>query len=288
MPDDAPLPSGADAAASPPADVTPAGETAEYEAAKEAESAPAKPAGPPPPAFKFSTFILTFLFLMGLLMIFDASLRIQVAGSAFGIVLWPLLGFSGQYPMLTMCLAAVLEMLATAVAYNWATDWVKAAKVQKWSSAFRKVQMAAMRSGRKDRIEALQPHQQKLTQLSSDVSLAQLKGMAVTWFLVISVYTWVYVFLTGYCAAPVTAGIPSNCTSLVHGAAQTNVVISGAPIGLVHTYWIIPLWFVLFTFYTVPFSLLFRRILKHLTLRRYAEELAAARPGEASATGGAA
>jgi uncharacterized membrane protein (DUF106 family) len=285
MPEPAPLPSGAEEAAPTKTDAPLA--TASTDDGEEEEETPsAKPATPPVPAFKFSTFILTFLFLMGLLMIFDSNLRIQVAGSVFGIALWPLLGFSGQFPLLTMCLAAVLEMLATAVAYNWATDWVKAAKVQKWSSAFRKVQMAAMRSGRKDRIEALQPHQQKLTQLSSDVSLAQLKGMAVTWFLVIAVYTWVYVFLDGYCSAPIQAGL-SGCKSVVHTGSQVNVVISGAPVGLVHSYWIIPLWFVLFTFYTVPFSLLFRRILKHLTLRRYAEELAA-RPGEASATGGSA
>ena len=70
-------------------------------------------------------------------------------------------------------------------AFNWATDWFKAAKVQQWGAAFRKVQMAALRSGRKDRVDSLKPHQAKFTQLSSEVSIAQLKGMAITWFLVI-------------------------------------------------------------------------------------------------------
>ena len=77
------------------------------------------------------------------------------------------------------------------VAYNYTTDWVKAAKVQKWSAAFRKVQMAAIRSGKKDRIAALKPHQERLTRLSGEVSIAQFKGMAITYFLLILIYTWV-------------------------------------------------------------------------------------------------
>ncbi len=251
-----------------PPEPAPAG--AEAEAPEPAAStAPAGP--PPPPAFKPSTFVLTFMFFLGLWMIFDEPTRIEVAG-LIGYIFWPLIGFAGMYPLLTMAIAAVLEMLATAIAYNWATDWVKAAKTAKWNAAFRKAQLAALKSGKKDRIEALQPHQQKLTMLSSEVSFAQLKGMAVTWFLVIAIYTWVYLYLEGW---------PGH-----HAASAVNsVVLSGSSLGLTHDVWIIPIWFVIFTFYTVPFSLLFRRILKHTTLRRVAAELP--EPGSA-AVGGAA
>jgi uncharacterized membrane protein (DUF106 family) len=212
-----------------------------------------KGAPPPAPAFKVSTFLLTFLFILGLWMLFDSSTRNGVA-QTFGFGLAPLIGFGHADLLATMFLAAVIEMLLTALAYNWATDWVKAAKVQSWSSAFRKVQMAAIKSGKKDRVEALKPHQQKLTALSGEVSIAQLKGMAVTWFLVIAIYTWVGLFIAS--------------------AADPNVSLGGASVDLLAPLHPlpIPVWFLLFTLYTVPLSLVFRRILKHYALLRYEAE----------------
>ncbi|MCI4316895.1 MAG: EMC3/TMCO1 family protein [Thermoplasmata archaeon] len=254
-----PLASGAE-----PAEPSAAG--TEPDTAAPVETEPARPAAPSL-EFKPMTFFLTFLFLLGLIMIVDLPMRNAVASGLIGPAFWPLLGFGGRYPLATMCIAAVIEMLATALAYNWATDWVKAAKVQKWSAAFRKVQMAAMRSGKKDKIAALQPHQTKLTSMTTEVSMAQLKGLAITWFLVLAIYTWVYLFLYG-CAnqAGATCGYgPASVFTVNLGTATLDLT---GKIGN-----LIPLWFLLFTFYTVPFSLLFRRILKHWALQRRAAHL---------------
>jgi uncharacterized membrane protein (DUF106 family) len=242
MPADAPLASAED------------GEPEESPATEAEESpdtaATAKPVRPPPPAFKMSTFLLTFLVILGLWMIFSPSTRDGVA-TTFGLALAPLIGFGHSYLLATMFAAAVIEMLLTAIAYNVTTDWVKAAKVQAWSASFRKVQMAAVKSGKKDRVEALKPRQAELTKLSGEVSIAQLKGMAVTWFLVIAIYTWVGLFI---------AASASPVVSL--GGAQVNLLSPLHPLP-------IPVWFLLFTLYTVPLSLVFRRILKHYALQRY-------------------
>jgi uncharacterized membrane protein (DUF106 family) len=239
------------------------------------EAAPATPARPAAPQFKLSTFVFTFLFILGLLMLFDAPERYAVA-NFLGLGLKPLIGFGGKYLLLTMFLAAVIEMLATALAYNWATDWVKAAKVGKWNAAFRKVQMEALRSGKKDRIEALKPHQQRLTLLSSEVSFAQLKGMAITWFLVIAIYTWVYLFI-----------VQVNGSTGPHGAAVVS--LGGSPVNLLAPLGgisFIPLWFVIFSLYTIPASIALRRVLKHYWLRRYAAQLPPSGSGP-GAVGGA-
>ncbi len=250
-----------------PAEAPLAADAEEEETPEEAE-APAAPARPPAPAFKPTTFLYTFLFVLGILMLFDTSTRNGVA-SELGIVLQPIIGFGGQFPLLTMFLAAVIEMVLTALAYNWATDWFKAAKVQQWGSAFRKVQMEALRSGKKDRVDALKPHQQRFTQLSSEVSMAQLKGMAVTWFLVIAIYTWVGLFLASLAPVLVT------------------VSLAGAHVDLLSSPgWPLPPWFILFSLYTVPMSLLFRRLLKHYTLRQHASRTAVATASGTGLTGG--
>jgi uncharacterized membrane protein (DUF106 family) len=235
--DAAPLPS--EAAASTPA----------------ASSSPTTPARPPAPQFKFSTMILAFLFILGIYMLFDAQFRAQVAGGV-DYLLRPTIGFGGTAILLTMLIAAVIEMMITAIAYNWTTDWVKAAKVQKWSGAFRKVQMEALRSGKKDRIEALKVHQQKLTALSSEVSFAQLKGMAVTWFLVIAIYTWVGLFIASFAISEA-------------GVQVLNVNMGGVSVNLLEKLGgFIPLWFLIFSLYTIPSSIALRRVLKHFVLAR--------------------
>ncbi len=246
------------------AEETPSEETAEPETS-------AAPARPPPPTFKPSTMILTFMFLVGIFMIFDTSLRNQVA-LLLAYALVPLFGFNGHYVLLTMFLAAVLEMLLTAVAYNYTTDWVKAAKTAKWSAAFRKVQMEALRSGKKDKMDALKGPQQELTKLTSEMSINQLKGMAVTWFLVIAIYTWVGLFIAcGVDGSPIFPA-PLYCSTTFNSLG--NVVnLGGTSVDLMQKLWgLIPLWFLIFSLYTIPASLILRRYLKHYSLRKYSRD----------------
>ena len=260
-----------------PDEETPDSEEAPLAESETAAETPA-PVARPAPAFKPSTFLYTFLFVLGILMIFDTSTRNGVA-TELGIVLQPAIGFGGHYLLLTMFAAAVIEMVLTALAYNWATDWFKTAKVQQWGTAIRKANMEALRAGKKDRLEALKPHQQRFTQLSSEVSMAQLKGMAVTWFLVIAIYTWVGLYLAHLC--DYTGSVCNN-----PGAVTVNV---GAGVLDLMAPLVGPItaWFLLFSLYTVPMSLLFRRLLKHYSLREHATRVAAAATGSGP-TGGAA
>ena len=234
----------------------------EAEAAPTVGAAPAPRARPPPAPFKISTFVYLFLGFLGIWMLFDETARNAFAGAlgvspTSGGPLYFLIGFQSQYLLLTMALAGGLEMLMTAFAYNYTTDWIKAAKVQKWSQAFRKVQMEAIRSGKKDRIAALKPHQERLTRLSSEVSIAQFKGMAITYFLLILIYTWVGLVIGQASATAQTIGLGGSSIHLM------QPVLSGLPI---------PWWFLIFSLYTVPFSLVFRRVLKHVWLQRYVRE----------------
>ncbi len=219
---------------------------------------------PPAPMFNFSwtTFVYVFCGMLGLWMLVSPSDRNSIAGLLGTSVgssgpLYALIGFSSSFLLLTMLLAGALEMLITSLAYNYTTDWVKAAKVQKWSTAFRKVQMEAIRSGKKDRIAALRPHQERLARLSGEVSIAQFKGMAITYFLLILIYTWVGLVIARAPAAAQSIALNGSTIDLTHP------VLHGLPV---------PWWFVIFSVYTIPFSMVFRRFLKHAWLRRYLAE----------------
>ena len=272
MPDaeDAPLPTAAatDAPAPVPEEEEEAEEDDDEEEDDERPPTPAPPRRPPAPTFRVSTMIYVFLGMLGFLMLVDNAARNQIAnalgtGVASGGPLYSAIGFGSNYLFATMAAAGAIEMLITSVAYNYTTDWVKAAKVQKWSSAFRKVQMEAIRSGKKDRIEALRPHQERLTRLSSEVSIAQFKGMAITYFLLILIYTWVGLVIGNANALQQTIALGGSTINLACNVGGSACHSGGLPI---------PWWFLIFSLYTVPFSLVFRRVLKHLWLRRYVRE----------------
>ncbi|HXQ49222.1 MAG TPA: EMC3/TMCO1 family protein [Thermoplasmata archaeon] len=264
---DAPLRSTTEVAAPEDVDDTPVSgtslaeeETEDASPPEEPEAAPVRPPAPRP-AFKISTFIIVFLGLLGFLMLIETSTRNSIAGALGTSLTTPgplfyLIGFSSQYLLATMALAGALEMAITALAYNYTTDWTKAARVQKWNAAFRKVQMEAVRSGKKDRIAALKPFQERITRLSSEVTIAQFKGMAITYFLLILIYTWVGLVI-------------ENAT-----AAQQTVNLGGSLVNIYtfHVFGYFPLWFLIFSLYTVPASMVFRRVLKHWWLRRHAEK----------------
>ncbi|HYA10536.1 MAG TPA: EMC3/TMCO1 family protein [Thermoplasmata archaeon] len=229
---------------------------------EEEPSPPAPRPRPPGPMFSWKAFVYIFLGMLGFWMLIDGTARNQIAGllgvsaSSSG-PLYYVIGFGSTYLFLTMALAGALEMLITSLAYNYTTDWIKAAKVQKWSSAFRKVQMEAIRSGKKDRIAALKPHQERLARLSGEVSIGQFKGMAITYFLLILIYTWVGLVIGN---APASAQVIALHGSTLH---LTQKVVASLPV---------PWWFLIFSIYTIPFSMVFRRLLKHWWLLRYLEE----------------
>ncbi|MCL4308825.1 MAG: EMC3/TMCO1 family protein [Candidatus Thermoplasmatota archaeon] len=223
----------------------------------------------PAASFKFSTFVIIFLGMLGLLMLIDSGTRNAITnwmGNYHNPSGWlyVAIGFNSSYLLVTMALAGAIEMIITALAYNYTTDWIKAAKVQKWSSAFRKVQMAAFRSGKKDRIDELKPFQQRLTRMSSEVSIAQFKGMAITYFMLIVIYSWV---------GGVIGAAPN---AVVHLTSTTTLNLNSTVLGY------FPYWFFLFSLYTVPLSFVFRRFLKHWWLARYEEEHL--RTGDAAGT----
>jgi uncharacterized membrane protein (DUF106 family) len=220
---------------------------------------PESPEAPAPPQFKFSTFVLIFLFFLGLYMLFDQSARNSIAG-LFGDVLAPAIGFGGHYVLLTMVLAALIEMAVTALVYNITTDWVLMAQVQQDAKAIRPHQMKALRSRKKEHLDALKPHLDSLQRRQSRVTINQLKGMAVTYFLLIAIYTWVGLFIAGLCGEA-TSAHPVACpqTTVVFAGIQTNLLSYVGPA---------PMWFFLFSLYTLPISLILRRYFKHVTLSR--------------------
>ncbi len=251
-------------------------ETEEEEAPTKAAPPAPSPGGPrppgrtlPPPVSPWKSlerFLLIFMGFMGIYMLFDTSARNAVAAD-IGSLLSPVLGFGGKHVLLTMFLTGVLQMAITAVAYHFTTDWVETARVQKHNQAIRPLYSQAIRSGKKDRVEALKPHMNELQMRQTKVTFSQMKGMVVTWVLIIAIYTWMGLFIS-------SLPVPDQYVNMF--GSHVSLL---APLGPV------PLWFLVFSLYTLPLNLLFRRYLKHVALSRHLQTLEApvAAPAEGTA-----
>ncbi|MDE1820101.1 MAG: DUF106 domain-containing protein [Euryarchaeota archaeon] len=181
-----------------------------------------------------SRFILFFLGFMGLYMLIDNSARNSIA-LAFGGLLAPAFGFGGHALLATMFFAAALEMGLSAVAYHFTTDWIESATVAHHQAAIRPLWMKAVRSQKKEHMEALKPHMDAIQVRQSKVTIAQFKGMVITWVLLIAIYTWMGLYIAEQCPRPAIG--PSATVLPVGSPASFNLTasvlgpVAGAPPG---------------------------------------------------------
>src|SRR5207249_3783770 len=120
-------------------------------------------------------------------------------GTAFAafanVVLFPMFGFGGLLPVLTILLAGLLTTTIGSIIRDRYTNWVKMARTQKVMAAWRKEQMEAMRKGQQTRLSQLKEAQQGFMKDSMEVQTAPMKSMAWTMFMFIVIFTWLRLFV---------------------------------------------------------------------------------------------
>lgn len=202
----------------------------------------------------FGTPFILLSFALVFLVLFDypRGLRNGTAWVA-GLVLAPVIGFGGRYPLLTIFLASVVLVVATTAIRHFLTDWTKMARMQEAMRAFSKEMKDARKSNNTYKLKKLGDAQTDLMQLQSQAQMEQMKPMALTMLLVIPIFAWLGAWLASlaidgalYFAAPWNP--------------QWNVMerytwITGNP------GWF-PRWIVLYSLFGIPFGQIAQRALK--------------------------
>jgi uncharacterized membrane protein (DUF106 family) len=156
--------------------------------------APAAPAGPPKPKIGSLWTFVTFgvvLFVM-----FNAELRSQL-GHWVGIVLNPLIGFDGKYPVLTIMVAGTIMVLATTLVRHFTTDWLEQARFQSYMRSFQKELSTARKENNTYKMKKLQDRQPEVLGKQQEVQAKQMKTMPFTMIIVIPLFAWLIEFLIG-------------------------------------------------------------------------------------------
>lgn len=203
-----------------------------------------------------SRFLMIFLFLLGFWAIIDRSLA-NAFGVAAGVVLWPLIGFGGQLPVLTILLAGLLTTTISSILRDRLTDWVKTARTQKILRALQKERMDAHRKGNQAKVKELTEYQASIQKDLMDLQFTPMKATALTLFMFIVMFTWLSLVVYG------TLVSEGNYWIAVPWSSNVDLLVA----------YVFPSWILLYSLLAIPFGQIVARILKYLRFRRRLEEM---------------
>jgi len=233
------------------------GEAVAEDSGSEDDDEGAEETAPPVrPALTFSRpsltrFLMIFLFLLALYAIIDPAVGTAFAAFA-NVVLFPMFGFGGLLPVLTILLAGLLTTTIGSIIRDRYTNWVKMARTQKVMAAWRKQQMEAMRKGQQTRLSQLKEAQQGFMKDSMEVQTAPMKSMAWTMFMFIVIFTWLRLFV--------------DFVLQDHGNQWIAVPWSNHL--FLNSVYLFPSWVLLYSLLALPFGQIVVRLLKYFHFRR--------------------
>jgi uncharacterized membrane protein (DUF106 family) len=201
------------------------------------EPAPAAPANPLQSCQGPSGFIFIISFAFLFLIMFDRNLGNQIS-DIVGIVLYPLIGFGGRFPIFTMLGAGILTITISTGVRHFTMDWIDLAKKQRLMNEYNKAVRKATKEGNQSLVERLQSENQDIMGMQSSMMMQQMKASIISMVIAILIFRWLYSFIWGVPQPTVTVPwdlqwpLTGSAFSAVCGSICMNPNGSGIP------YWI--------------------------------------------------
>ncbi len=202
--------------------------------------------GQQPGSSMFFMFIMLFLFLI---IIMNPAL-FGIIGAGIGFALNPLIGFGGGAPLVTILFASMIMSIISTSIRHYFIDWVDMAKSQKIMSAFNKERREALMSKNMTKMEKLNKMQPEIMKKSLKSSTGQLKPMMFTMIIIILFFAWLSTFVFTN-ASFVNFSVPWNF----------DIPLTG-------TYIIFPYWIFMYMIASIPFGMIFQRVLKYYSFKK--------------------
>ncbi len=140
---------------------------------------------------------LLMLMLLMFVMIFifgDPNIRSMIALS-LNSVFYPIIGFDGNYPLLTVLLAGILVVFLSSFFTNLFTDWKAMGKAQDASRAFQKEINKARKEGNTNRVKKLMKMQPQIMKMTTESSSKMMKPMLFLFIFIAPIFIWIIHFL---------------------------------------------------------------------------------------------
>ena len=210
-------------------------------------------AGKPAAPASMSRFLTIFIFVLAIFVLFDQQLR-DGLGTLVGYALYPLVGFGGQWPVVSLILTGMLMTGLTIIVRHYFTDYISQAESQKITSAFNKDLRQARLDNNTFKLKKLLEMQPQIMQRSLKQTSIQLKLLPVTMLIVVPIFAWVAVFMgqvnSSVIAVPWSFNVDLNALTLF------------------------PNWILLYSLVSIPFGQVLSRALRYRDFKKRLVELA--------------
>ena len=142
-----------------------------------------------------STLILLMLVMFIMMFVFSNP-SVQYAVIGFGqTVFYPIIGFGGSYPILTIFLAGLFVVFLSSIMTNFFTDWIKMGESQEVTKAFQKEMQNARKEGNKNRLNKLMKMQPEIMKKQTEASGGMMKPMVFLIIFIWPIFMWLRHFL---------------------------------------------------------------------------------------------
>jgi uncharacterized membrane protein (DUF106 family) len=121
----------------------------------------------------------------------------NLLGLWFGLILQPIIGFGGSYPILTIFLAGLIVVFLSSALTNFFTDWRKMGEMQESQKAFQREVQKARREGNTNRINKLMKMQPEMLKKQQEASIGSMKSMLFLIIFIFPIFIWLRYFLAG-------------------------------------------------------------------------------------------
>ena len=139
--------------------------------------------------------MLLYLLLFMILILFIMPVIGEPLGDIFGTVLEPVIGFNGNYPVLTLLFAGLIVVFLSSLLTNFFTDWKKMGESQERSKAFQKEITAARKTGNTNRVNKLMKMQPEIMKKQTEASSGMMKPMLFLVIFIFPIFMWLRSFL---------------------------------------------------------------------------------------------
>lgn len=224
-------------------------ENAEELKIEDDESQESKPA----PLFNWKRFVYIFLGMLTLMVFIDPDLRFEL-GAMLGTILYPAIGFGGEYPILTLMSGGVIMTIFSTLVRDRFMDWVDMAETQKKVSAYQKELNKARMANQNTKVKKMQELQPEVSSMQMETFKPQLKSMVLTMIVIISIFGWLWNFV---------GGLPNKSFSVPWqlNANLMKPLIQGC-------FMPFPQWLGVYVLLSVPLGQMLTVVLKYLDFRK--------------------
>jgi len=177
-------------------------------------------------------------------------------GEGVGFVFEPIIGFGGEYVVLTLIFAGMIMIGISTIVRTLLTDTMKQAKNQNEMKAFNAELRQARIENNLYKIKKLSEQQSAMMNKSMESSMKMMKTMPLTMLIVIPIISWIWIFLESLDKAHRTIAVPW----------EGSVVLT-------ETMWILPVWILVYMLITIPFGQLLSRAIRWIKFKKRLEEI---------------